>query len=201
MGRKRERTDFTRRKEKAQKGERKLELLLPWADGESQVPWCLLPLLIPGGHIPPNTTAHGCPIGWATWEHVGVIRWWDRRWLSLLFLDGQHAWASVGRKAGGGRRLRALLGSLGGWKGTWRDRSLALHLLTFAFLTFCVVPCHHCPGILWRRDYSQSLIGWSAGRGRERERVGFHSMAGNAASGDQKKQIKPVTSVGPTTSF
>lgn len=26
-------------------------------------------------------------------------------------------------------------------------------------------------------------------------------MAGNAASGDQKKQIKPVTSVGPTTSF
>lgn len=51
MGRKRERTDFTRR-EKAKKRE-SWELLLPWADGERQAPWCLLPAPIPRGHIPP----------------------------------------------------------------------------------------------------------------------------------------------------
>ena len=42
--------------------------------------------------------------------------------------------------------------------------------------------------VIWRKE-------------REKERLRVHLMAGNAASGNQKQQIKPVTAVGPTTSF
>ena len=112
--------------------------------------------------------------------------------------------------------LPGLLGLLA-HPGYWRARDAEsgeprIPLLTFAFLTFCVAPCHRCPGILWRRDYSQSLIGWSVGS-RERE-LRVHLVAikppgdlvndkchGNTVSGNPKKQIKPVTSTGPTTSF
>ena len=44
-------------------------------------------------------------------------------------------------------------------QGMQRAGSQGSHFLTFAFSTFCVAPCHRCPGILWRRDYSQSLTG------------------------------------------
>ena len=145
---KKERADFTWGRETTEK-EDKIVAFVPEADGDHHIPSDMLSPKAMRSTLPDRGNH---PEGY---QKVGLKR------LFLLFLDGKEGPIS----------LCLLFWCC--WL-TWVISGGAESrgeepILTFAFSTFCAAPCHRCPGILWQRDYFQSLTGWSEGS-RERER-------------------------------
>lgn len=156
---KKKRKGFPTGRETAEKEEKAVPSI-PWDNGECQTLCTFSPLENVFSRLPNGA------------NHVRVSKKWDRGAHSPHFSVPGILWA--GRLVEGGAGL--LLAYLGNLRGMCGGESWGIHFPTFAFLTFCAAPCHHCPEILWQRDYSRSLIAWSEGK-REREQAGFHLIA------------------------